>query len=249
MNLEIKIPNKIPKIIHQIWFQGQKELPAKYIPFQQGWKDIHNEFKYILWDESKIASLLYKKYPWYYQIWSSLPYMIQKIDSAKMFILHEYGGVYADMDMECIMSIEPLLTEPLIFSRCYVHPIGIAVSAIFGLPNFAKTQINNGFMACTKKHPVIRNTILLLFESSVDTLKTIYGIYIAKSCGTEVMIQGLVQELKKNPNLRYHAYPSEFFEPKVKIRNQTPLITKNTRVIHHSDRTWIKDSPVAKIQL
>jgi len=238
--------NKIPLIIHQIWFQGQKTLNSKYADFQQRWKELHPKWIYIFWDENKIINLLRKHYEWFFDTWNKLPFMIQKIDSAKIFILHFYGGMYIDMDMEPIMNIEPLLRAPLLLSRCYVHHILSFLSKFIGLKNFSKTQINNAFIACSKKHPVMWNTLILMKENIELSKHIIHQVMIAKSCGTEVMIEGLNEELKKNPLLNYYIYPPEFFEPKVKIRNKEPLITKNTRVIHHSDRTWVKDSPLSR---
>src|SRR5690606_38433290 len=111
----------------------------------------------------------------------------------------------------------------------------------FGLINFSKTKINNGFIACTKGHPVMKNTVILMQES-IHSKKILYSVYIAKTCGTEVMIAGLSEELKKNPNLEYKSYSSEFFEPKISIRSKLPKVTKNTHVIHHSDKTWLNTS-------
>ncbi len=239
----------IPRRIHQIWFQGEENMPTKYLPFQQRLKELHPNYHYFMWSEKTIRLLLKDHYSWFHEIWENLPTMIQKIDSSKIFILHKFGGIYIDLDMEALMNVEPLLTHPLVLSRCYVHPVGRGVAAVCGLPNFSKTTINNGFIACTKEHIVMENTIYLMKETTKIKGSVSYGVFIAKTCGTEVMIEGLRQELERNPSLSYVVYPPEFFEPKVKIQNKEPLVTKNTHVIHHSDRSWIKDSPVAKIQL
>src|SRR5436309_2112710 len=106
--------SEIPKKFHQIWFQGQARMPARYLAYQKALKDLHPGYEYEFWDEPRIAHLLQRRYPTFYQLWCSLPFMIQKIDAAKLFILHRYGGIYMDLDMEPIRSIEPLLTRPLV---------------------------------------------------------------------------------------------------------------------------------------
>ena len=155
-------------------------MPAKYLPFQQGIKDIHPTFRYELWDELRIAALIKKDHRWFYETWNSLPFMIQKIDSAKIAILCSYGGIYLDLDMEAIRSIEPLLTAPLVLSRCYVHPFATGMAKFLGLPYFSETHVNNAFIACTKRHPVMIQTMLFMYERVWTTKNIIYSIYIAK---------------------------------------------------------------------
>ncbi len=41
--------------------------------------------------------------------------MIQKIDFAKYCIIYTYGGVYVDMDSECLKSIDGLFTGKKIY--------------------------------------------------------------------------------------------------------------------------------------
>lgn len=116
----------IPRILHQIWFQGEKAIPEKYHPFQKRLKAHHKNYLYKLWDGESIGDLLKANYAWFYDLWNGLEFMIQKIDAAKMFILHSQGGVYLDMDMECIDNVENLLIEPLVLSRCHVNPVEAA---------------------------------------------------------------------------------------------------------------------------
>lgn len=88
---------KIPYLIHQIWFQGEEEIPIKYNTFRKGWKDLTN-FKYEFWDETRIKTMM-DFFPEYKRTYDSFPTMIQKIDFAKYIILFIYGGVYIDMDV------------------------------------------------------------------------------------------------------------------------------------------------------
>lgn len=88
----------IPRIIHQIWFQGIEKLPKKYEYFQSTWKT-QAEFEYKFWDEGSIKLLISsREEDEWKKTYESFNTMIQKIDFAKYIILYVYGGIYIDMD-------------------------------------------------------------------------------------------------------------------------------------------------------
>ena len=102
---------KISNIIHQIWFQGKDNINKE--PYKSCYNNCRVKFKkwgweHIIWDEKSIDKL-FKKYPKYQKIYNSLPMTIQKIDVAKYMIMYHYGGVYVDMDMDCIKNIRELI--------------------------------------------------------------------------------------------------------------------------------------------
>ena len=97
--------------IHQIWFQGEVNIPEKYHFNISRWKELHPHYEYKLWDEHSISRFLKKHYPDYFEPWSSLDKMIKKCDCARYFILHHFGGVYADMDTLPLKDIEDLVSS------------------------------------------------------------------------------------------------------------------------------------------
>ena len=99
----------IPKIIHQIWFQGENNIPEEYPNYSKSWKKLNPEYKYIFWSGDKMRKLIKEKYPWFLKRYDEYPNMIQRIDSAKYFILHQFGGLLPDLDCECIKPITPLI--------------------------------------------------------------------------------------------------------------------------------------------
>jgi mannosyltransferase OCH1-like enzyme len=116
--------NIIPKIIHQIWFQGYENINSKYydshLTVFNGAKN--NNWEYMFWDEKKILELL-KNYPTYKNIYDYFDMMIQKIDIAKYVILYHHGGVYIDMDMVWIKDFTDLLqNRTLIVSKLMTVP-------------------------------------------------------------------------------------------------------------------------------
>ena len=45
----------------------------------------------------------------YRDVYNSYPYAVQRWDMIRYLILYEYGGIYADLDYECIDALDSLL--------------------------------------------------------------------------------------------------------------------------------------------
>ena len=108
------------KNIHQIWLNGQ--VPGRYSKWVQSVKECHPEWKYRLWDSNSIRDLISSKFSWFLPTYDSYSYDIQRCDSARYFILYEYGGIYIDLDIECYMNVEPLINNDCVLF--YEHPGG-----------------------------------------------------------------------------------------------------------------------------
>ena len=94
-----------------MWFQGNTLVPEKYKAGVQSWKKNHRKLEYLLWDENKLSNFINDNYPEYFEEWYSLTEIIKKCDVSRYFILHYYGGVYADLDTYVYKSIETLISD------------------------------------------------------------------------------------------------------------------------------------------
>jgi mannosyltransferase OCH1-like enzyme len=111
-------PSHIPRVIHQIWYQGAHHVPARYRRFADHWRRLHPGWEYRLWDHAACRALLAARYPDYLALWDGYPLDIQRIDAIRYFILHAHGGIYLDMDIECLKPIDPLIDgHALLLSR------------------------------------------------------------------------------------------------------------------------------------
>ena len=100
----------IAKIIHQIWFnfkntENGNKIPYKYKKYQKKLIDSNKDYKYILWDEKSATELIKEKYKWCYERFKSFKYQVKKVDYFKYILMYEYGGIYLDMDIKSIKSI------------------------------------------------------------------------------------------------------------------------------------------------
>ncbi|HTH83008.1 MAG TPA: glycosyltransferase [Mucilaginibacter sp.] len=97
----------IPKIIHQTW--KDTNIPAHLSPLAETWKSNHPDWEYILWTDEANESFIKKYHPDFLSVYQSLPHAIQRVDLVRYFILYEFGGVFIDLDFECLINISPLL--------------------------------------------------------------------------------------------------------------------------------------------
>ena len=141
--------HKIPKIIHQIWYQGEDNVPSNYKKYALSWTKKNVDYEYVLWSEKEIKQLITVKFQKYLIFFNSLPTMIQKIDFAKYCIMYEHGGVYADMDSECINGVDSLFQS----SKETLYVASLSTDFFENLVHGYHDQLyNNGWFASSKKN-------------------------------------------------------------------------------------------------
>jgi hypothetical protein len=98
----------IPRIIHQTWKDKNPEkiYPKKWI---DSWSLLNPEWKRMLWTDKDNREFMAKNYPEYLHIYDNYNMEIKRADIIRYFILHYYGGIYVDLDYECLKNIDVLL--------------------------------------------------------------------------------------------------------------------------------------------
>ena len=94
----------IPKIIHQIWLGSP--LPEEFKMLQETWIEHHlnRGWVYKLWTDEDVAQLQLYNQEFYDE---SDNYGV-KSDILRWELLYRYGGVYVDMDYECLSALDEL---------------------------------------------------------------------------------------------------------------------------------------------
>jgi mannosyltransferase OCH1-like enzyme len=141
----------IPKVLHQTW--KTKALPAEFSRFRKSWEVNHPEWDLRLYDDAACRRFVVDEYPDLLEVYDSLSTNIERADVFRYLVVHRHGGVYADLDMECYRSIEPLLT-----GRSCVF----GIEATFGEPlrkrlNYRRPyQVANCIFAAVSGHPFLQ---------------------------------------------------------------------------------------------
>jgi len=105
------------KIIHQVWFGiipnkiKAKQTFKKFKIFKDSWIKHNPDWFYYCWDLNTCKNLIKLFYPQHLELYEKYPYHIQRCDVIRYFILHRYGGLYADMDYYCNKSWNDVLIK------------------------------------------------------------------------------------------------------------------------------------------
>ncbi|MDR2057980.1 MAG: glycosyl transferase [Dysgonamonadaceae bacterium] len=101
---------KIPRIIHQI-YEDLAGPPEQLQRIAKSWKKNHPEWEYKFWNKHSIEKFLNTEFPEFVSYYQNFPFNVQRWDAIRYLILYKYGGVYADMDYECIDPLDTLLGD------------------------------------------------------------------------------------------------------------------------------------------
>jgi mannosyltransferase OCH1-like enzyme len=124
-----KSPNSgtciIPKVFHFIWLGSC--LPEKFTPLIDSWKCRHSSWEVKIWSDADVEQLSLTNR----HLFDLSMNFGMKSDILRYEILQKFGGVYVDIDYECIANIENLCTDCHFFA---------------GLSNTGVLEVNNGLI-------------------------------------------------------------------------------------------------------
>lgn len=141
---------RIPRIIHQTW--KDTEIPRKLTGWVKSWQEKNPDYKYWLWTDASARKLIADRHPHLLDTFDNYHEGIRRADALRYVVLYEFGGVYADMDVESLQNLDPMLRKYACFmpQEPYEHPI------LYG--NFEHLVIN-AVMGCRAKHPFLKSLI------------------------------------------------------------------------------------------
>ena len=94
----------MPRIIHQTW--KTTELPQWALSQVDSWKRLNPTWEYRLWDDAAAEQLIRTDYPSLWPIWQLHLHAVQRADVFRYAVVHKFGGVYADIDVACVLPID-----------------------------------------------------------------------------------------------------------------------------------------------
>jgi len=211
-----KYTNSIPKIIHQTAPSDKSKWHKMWPKCQESWIRNFPGWEYRMWTDEDLDEFMSSYYPDYYEMYTSYDVNIKRIDAARYFILREYGGLYADMDFECIKNFESLLPP---------DKVSVAESAYEG------EGFQNALMASPRAHPFWDCVIDDLVKHSRDS-------HVHFATGPQVIVR--VNILK--PEM-VHPLPVDAFGAVTKpyyqyLQETFDRTNENVYAVHHGTCVW-----------
>jgi mannosyltransferase OCH1-like enzyme len=137
----------IPKIIHHIWLENDR-LPTIYNHYINTWKKFHIDWQFKLWLAQDIEKLDFADK----ELYQNARTYEEKLDIARLVILDKYGGIFVDVNIECLSRFDELVHKYELFA-------GLDPTII------DKTVISDTLIGSIPAHDVVRNTLKLIKET------------------------------------------------------------------------------------
>ncbi|MGL4539814.1 MAG: glycosyltransferase family 32 protein [Candidatus Rhabdochlamydia sp.] len=222
---------RIPRIIHQIWLGSR--VPEKYREWMKSWVNLL-DWEYKLWTDDDVKEMvLYNQ-----KLYDQSSNYGEKSDILRLEILWEYGGLYVDVDYECL---KPEIFEGLHKSfDFYMGFEPIEHGLVYDM-----YKMCNALIGTTPGHPLIQDFMEHLYENA-----TVYQHQSAvQKTGPNYLSRRIFAYEQSNNNYQYRNMylPCTFFypfsAPEVRTLSQEELLLQlplETAAIHYWTGSWMK---------
>lgn len=210
----------IPKVIHYCWF-GKKPLPDMAQKCITSWRKYFPDYIIKEWNEDNFNINII---PYTKDAYQAKKYAFVS-DYARFWILYNHGGIYFDVDVEVIKSMDDIIQKGAFMGR-EKGSSDILVAPGLGL-------------ACPSG--------LSIYKELLDLYTTLSFVNEDGTFNLTTIVQYTTTMLKKNglKNINtiqnicdIYIYPEDYFCPMDKITKET-IITENSRSIHLYDASWL----------
>ncbi|ELT89270.1 hypothetical protein CAPTEDRAFT_212814 [Capitella teleta] len=221
-----KSSRKIPHVIHQTW--EDKFVPGQVAKWIPSWKKVNPHFVHWLWTERGSKDLIIKDFkPEFLTLYEAYPHKINKADVRRLFILYKYGGIFADLDVECLRPLGEMLSQ----YTCVLSQEPEEHQSLF-YNDEHKNYALTGFMACRPGHPFFRYLIQQLNLYARNARSSDWNMNILNSTGP-VFVAEVVDKYVKLYNHtsegRIHIAPPSWFMPTFDPVHEDQFYMKCTR--------------------
>ena len=210
----------IPRIIHQVWIGGGPMTDAAE-RFHATWKTHHPNWDIILWTKEKVESELFPLHNQEaYEAETNHGY---RADILRLELLLRFGGVYADMDMECLKPMDPLLGLP----------------AFLGRGKYCLYEIGEQFIETSLMGSVPGHAFLEQVVRHLTTWAALFdGYSVSIRTGPQWVQRELYAYWKRQDRQPLAILPRECFYPWWAAEPEGTGVTPDTFAAHHWWASW-----------
>lgn len=139
---------RIPRIVHQIWLGGK--VPEKFYNWMNSWTG-RSGWEYKLWTDQDVTKLhLHNQ-----DLYDQARCYAEKSDILRLEILYQYGGIYADIDYECLNF--PLLEN---LHQSFDFYIGFEPLEHGFIKKFRMFKVCNALIGSIPFHPLVEDLLV-----------------------------------------------------------------------------------------
>lgn len=222
---ELAPEEQIPRIVHQIWIGSP--VPEKYKVLMKTWQNWEG-WTYMLWTDEEVKNLTLQNA----ELFENAHNYGERADIIRYELLNQIGGLYVDVDFECI--------NPNFFDFAHEH-----YQFYVGIEPLEHTPMSccNALMASIPGHPAIVEIVQGLEANVLEhednkTFERTGPRYISRS-----IYNNFTQLVNGNGIL----FPPTFFYPfaqgenKAFLQNDNLFIHPETAAVHYWEGSWQKD--------
>lgn len=139
--------SQIPRII---WQTAKSTPHAAALPLIESWKTKNPGYHYAFMDDVACDEFIrYNFTPEFYEMYSSLPVGVMRADVWRVAVVYVFGGVYVDIDCECIVPLDEWLS----------------VHSLVALEETPLGELANFMFAAAPRHPALLATLEWFMET------------------------------------------------------------------------------------
>ncbi|MBP2307309.1 glycosyltransferase [Azospirillum melinis] len=227
----------IPRLIHQTWKTG--DIPSGFQTLQRSWIARNPGFSYRFWTDGDIERFVAEEHPALLPVFRGYADPIARIDLARYLILRRFGGVYADLDFECLQPIDGLLE-----GRSLV--VGLEPEEHGGLAKAVERGLSRilcpSFLASVPGHPFWDHLLDRLVEARhcADVLDATGPFLLTRAHaeyeGTNGAAVTVLPPELLYPVTKEDCWSGRLFDPVFWER-----VTRRAYAVHYWEGTWFRD--------
>ncbi|XP_052804307.1 uncharacterized protein LOC128234238 [Mya arenaria] len=154
--LEVDFPTsehiypRIPHVVHQTW--KDIHVPSEFHANVRSFVELHPDFDYFFWTDASARILIRARHPNLLALFDNIVEPVRRADLLRYVVLYEYGGVYADIDTQCLRPLHRVLNK----YACVLSPEPYEHASLIFNTEF---MVTNSIMFCRANHPFFKQVL------------------------------------------------------------------------------------------
>ncbi|MGF1655767.1 MAG: glycosyltransferase [Verrucomicrobiales bacterium] len=215
----------IPRILHQMW--RDSEVPDAWHAYMQSWRVHHPGWSFKFWTDKDLRLFVADRFPAFLPAYDTYPAAIFRADAARIMLLRYFGGIYADLDMEVLGSLDLILdNQGLVLGLQPPEVLKAEQVRNPGLPQI----LSNACMASRPGHPFWEKVLDALWLHSRHT-------EVVEATGA-LLLTKVWQSCPAPPDARLVPVDVWFHLPRAERGKQPPSTPPEAVAVHHWSGSW-----------